>query len=525
MRGSAQTSAQQRETARAEEPSARAHRSDRRSARGWSDLWILIGSSAYLYLNLFTLRGTPFLLTGDQVFYWMDVERMMAGERIYRDFFKFTPPGTDLLYFVSFKLLGLHIWVPNLIVFALGIALTWICFRIASLFLDKFPALLAASFFLVFIYGALLNATHHSFSELGVLAAVAVLMQGRNEARLILAGVLLGAAMFFTQTRAPAAYLGFCAFFIWERWRTQSPWQTCLKRLGLLLVALLFAWACLSGYFIATTGLRELLYWQLVYSFRYKVTGAGGLGLPVDSFAWYKFSLQTQALLVYLLLPVVYAFSLWNCWNEPGGSPPLGTTRRMILTFVGLATTIEVAQSPNWLRVYCVAAPAILLLIWMASSTGKLKRILLGLMWIGLICVAGRQTWARHQQTTIATLPAGKVATAQQAAEKLEWIGQRTEPGDFIFEPAWPGVYLPLHLLSPVYAEGFAPSEETRPEFVVDAIQKLEARQVRYILWSPRLDSPAHPEADHLGPFRRFMRERYRQVWVFPDRDQVWEHK
>ena len=178
------------------------------TAMSWSDLWVLVGSSIYLYLSLFTLRGTPFLLSGDQVFYWMDAEHMMAGGRIFRDFFKFTPPGTDLLYFGVFRIFGLQIWVPNLIVLVLGVALTWVCLRVASLFMEGAHALLAAAFFLVFIYGALLNATHHLFSELVVLVAVMVLMRGTTEARILLAGLLLGAATFLTQTRGACSICG-----------------------------------------------------------------------------------------------------------------------------------------------------------------------------------------------------------------------------------------------------------------------------------------------------------------------------
>ena len=106
--------------------------------------WVIAGSGVYLYLSLFTLRGVPFLLSGDQVFYWMDSVRMMAGERIYRDFFKFTPPGTDMTYLGAFQLFGLHLWVPNLIVLVLGVLLCWVCFSIAGLFLRRSEALLAA---------------------------------------------------------------------------------------------------------------------------------------------------------------------------------------------------------------------------------------------------------------------------------------------------------------------------------------------------------------------------------------------
>jgi hypothetical protein len=146
-----------------------------------------------------------------------------------------------------------------------------------------------------------------------------------------------------------------------------------------------------------------------------------------------------------------------------------------------------------------------------------------------LICIAVQQIHSRHRdQSTVVRLPAGRVATFRQAAEKLEWIGQHTNPGDFFFQPAWPGVYLPLYLQSPVYAEAFNVTDETRPEYVTRSIEEVEARQVRYILWAQRLNAPrdpAHPESYHLTPFRDYMQKHYRMVWVFPDQDQVWERQ
>jgi Dolichyl-phosphate-mannose-protein mannosyltransferase len=459
----------------------------------------------------------------------MDAERMMAGWRIYRDFFKFTPPGTDMLYLAFFRVFGLRIWVTNLIVLLLGVALTWVCFRIAAMFLGRSHALLATSFFLVFIYGALLNATHHLFSELIVLGAVAVLMRGVNDTRMVAVGLLLGMATFFTQTRGPVAFAALVLYLLWERRRTQSSWTLLARRAGLMLVSLICSWAILSSYFIATIGLGQLWYWQVLYSMRFKVTGADALGLPGGLSGWHQFFQSGQILAVYVMLPVVYALSLWSCFRERRELTAANTERRLMLTLVGVATGLEIALSPNWLRVYCVAAPGVLLLVWMLSRTGRMQRYKLGLMWVGLICLAVQQIRTRHRdQSTLVQLPAGRVATFKQAAEKLEWVGQHTKPGDFFFQPAWPGVYLPLYLQSPVYAEAFNVTDETRPEYVTRSVDEVETRHVRYILWAPRLNAsrdPAHPESYHLTPFRDYMQNHYRQVWVFPDQDQVWERR
>ena len=107
------------------ESSARSSVQARRTVRqrtDWPLVFVLLGAATYLYLNLFALPNTPFLLSGDQVYFWMDAQRMLHGERIYLDFFQFTPPGTDLLYAALFKLFGPRVWVTNAAVLALGVA-------------------------------------------------------------------------------------------------------------------------------------------------------------------------------------------------------------------------------------------------------------------------------------------------------------------------------------------------------------------------------------------------------------------
>ena len=110
----------------------------------------------------------------------------------------------------------------------------------------------------------------------------------------------------------------------------------------------------------------------------------------------------------------------------------------------------------------------------------------------------------------------------------MSWTAQHTKPGDYFFQAGWPGVYLPLELNNPVYAESLSPFNTTIPEIVERSIGQLESRQVRYILWAPFLNSPmppGHPEVYHLMPLRDFMSKNYQKVWTFPDGDEMWERK
>lgn len=125
--------------------------------------------AGYLYLNLFLLPGTPILLNGDQVFFWMDGQRILAGELPYRDFFQFTAPGTDLFYWATFKIFGTRIWVLNGIVLLLGVVLSGIGFSVAARIMDRKRVLLATFLFATLIYSKVLNATHHWFSLFAIM--------------------------------------------------------------------------------------------------------------------------------------------------------------------------------------------------------------------------------------------------------------------------------------------------------------------------------------------------------------------
>jgi hypothetical protein len=506
----------------------------------WAEVLFVVGTCLYLYVKLFTFKGIPILLGGDQIFFWMDAKRLLLGERIYLDFFQFTPPGTDVVYFAFFKLFGPRIWVPNLIVLILGVLFGWVCFRISISFLKTSRALLAAAMFTVFIHGTLLNATHHLFSELAVLGAVAVLMRGKSWTRIALAGMLLGLATFFTQTRGPIAALAIAAWFTWDQLRAREPWFNYFRRLALLFTSLIFSWLILSSYFVATVGLGQIWKWQVDYVLHQKVAEGIGFGLP-HALSWgglsgvSKMTGDLSILFVCLVLPVVYIVTLWHCWRARGAAGPASADRPasidglVLLAFVGIVTALEMTPSLTWFRLYCVAAPGVLLFVWAAGRVAKRQRLISNLLWIGLCCFALGQTWSMHRhQFVILDAPAGTVATNPEQAEKLSWIAERTRPGDYFFQAGWPGVYLPLDLNNPVYAESLSPFNTTIPEIVERSIGQLESRQVRYILWAPFLNSPippGHPEVYHLMPLRDFMSANYQKVWTFPDGDEVWERK
>jgi len=143
------------------------------------------------------------------------------------------------------------------------------------------------------------------------------------------------------------------------------------------------------------------------------------------------------------------------------------------------------------------------------------------------VLAIGQIRTAQFRDLTIGELRRGKVAASPDTYEKLRWVNDHTAAEEFFFQAPWPGMYLPLELRNPVFLDTASTFEETRPDYIERAVQQLEARRVRYILWSPSLDgpNPLRPNIYQLEPLRSYLYSTYRRVHVFPDREEIWERK
>jgi hypothetical protein len=463
---------------------------------------------------MFKDARTPILMGGDQVFFWMDGLRLLHGEHVYRDFFQNKPPGTDLVYLGAFELLGPRIWVPNLVILVLGIAVSWLCYRISRLIMFRSRAALAAALCIAIPYGRLLNATHHWFSVLAVLGALAVLMKQRSPARIAVAGALLGAAAFFTQTRGPIAAVAIASYLTWMRFRTGERWSSWLKSQTLLFAPFLATWAALSSYYLATVGLRQLWFFQITMLYN-------EVGEHAKLFSAVTSADDLAYRIALFLLPLVYLASLWKCRKDSREVLPVHAERIALLAMVGAALFVEVTQSPNWLRLYCVAAPGVILFVWMAGNSGKLRQYAMSPLWFVAIAAPLYQVISLHRHASVITeTPAGRVAADPMAAEKLGWLTAHTKPAQFFLQAQWPGIYLPLDVRNPLFLEDVEEiSGATRLGYVESSIQQVESKRVRYVMWSPRLVWHSR------GEFREFLKNHYRIVHTFADRDEIWERQ
>jgi 4-amino-4-deoxy-L-arabinose transferase-like glycosyltransferase len=474
-----------------------------------------------LYLSLFLFPATPILLRDDQVYFWMNAQRMLHGERVYQDFFQFTPPGTDLVYFTVFKIFGPHIWVTNAMVLVLGVAVSLVCFRLARQLLERRLALLATFLFSTLIYGRLLNATHHWFSILLIMTAVAIVMEQRSLKRIAIAAALLGLATFFTQTHGIAAGAAFAAFLLWEHTTARRPWRELAVKEAMLILGFGVVLYAAYAHYLAAIGLRGIWYFQFTHVIRYLLASrAPFFGLP-EAPSWRRLTVVGPPVAVYVLLAIIYPLILIACWKHKNRDRP------MLLAFVGLSLLLEVLLNPNWLRLYAISMPAIILLIWIVGQA-RSRRYTAGLLWLATAVLAINQIWsAQFRDLTIGKLRGGKVAASPETYEKLRWVNDHTAAEEYFFQAPWPGMYLALELRNPVFLDTASTFEETRPEYIQKAIQQLEARRVRYILWSPSLDgaNPLRPRGYQLEPLRSYLHSSYQRALVFPVGEEIWERK
>ena len=494
----------------------------------WPQLLLLIGAALYLWLNLFASLHIPFLLEGDQTWFRANALRMLHGEKIYHDFFQFTPPGTDVFHLTLLKFFGLHMWVMNVAVLLVGVALCWLCFSIAKLMMEQKLAVLATALFLVLVYTRLLDATHHWFSLLAVLCAVRILMPGNTPARIVAAGALLGLASFFTQTTGASCAVALLLFLIWEGRSTGKLWRRIVGSQLVLVLAFAATISMLCAYFIAESGWKPICYMLITYPQHFVAYGDHRFfprisqlpnlrGLP-DLVAY---------LFLYALMLVIYPAVLWHCWHRRNNLAIRERAQLVLVSLVGLAVVLEMITRVNRVRIFSVSMPALILLFWVIAHARKRQAFLVTAGWIIVACFAVQQTALRYRQyQEIANLPSGKAALTAERYEHFSWLMEHTKPGDLFFQSSWPNVYFPLDLRSPAFVDGLTTNEVTRPEWVDLTIRQVEDKQVKYILCSPwlyRQFDPRHPWEDHLEPFRTYLRSHYTRVHVFSDQDEIWE--
>ncbi len=497
-------------------------------------LWFLLGGFVFLYLELFMLPYTSVLADGDQTIFLHDAMRMLEGQVIYRDFFQFTLPGTQLVYLALLKLFGLRAWIPNAMVILLGVSLTWLSMVVSSKLVDGACAFLPGLLFLTFVFRNPLDGTHHWYSTLAVMAALAVLIENRSTACLAAAGALCGLATCFTQTRGLVAVLGFAVFLLWERHQKGERWRWLLLREGCLFATFLATVGAFNAYFVWKVGLGRFLDCTVTFVLKYYSAERWNnwkiymTELPRFP-PWSNLPQLAIRLLIHVLLPLIYVLFFVRYWREAGDHPEQPWDRVMLVNIAGSFLFLGIASSPSWLRLCSVSLPALILLVWFVRCPGNLELAVLRMLWVVALFLAIVEPLMRqHHWREYLDLPTGRTAFLDpNTYDRFQWMFRRTRRSDFFFEGPYAEIYFPLGLRNPTEVHYVTPTDYTRPEQVQNVIEGLEKHQVRFILWSTSLDFPdqMRPWGYHLGPLRAYMGNHYHVVKTFGESVQIWERK
>jgi hypothetical protein len=476
------------------------------------------------YFRSFIFPNIPLLPFGDAAGFLNNGSRIVAGRLPYREYFAFLPPGIELTYALLIREFGARSWIPNLMIACLAAAAAWLMTLIAAQLMRgaviALPGLLLAGF----VLPGSLDATHHWFSTIAVMAAVLVLLDGDSFPHIAAAGLLCGIAGWYTQTKGATAVAGFVTYLILKSRQESMPARDRWLKYILLSGLALAVFAVGNLYFIRAAGLRRWLYCLVVYPLRYypsvqlnnwRVYGYGfKLGLSTIPF-----------LFVHLTVPLVYVICIVIMLRRSKNEPGEPWNKIWLLVLAGLAMFLAIASSPGWKRLATSSPPAVILLTWLLNRSGQtMAKFRIGLGAVAIVIALAGAVRIQTRRTTSLDLPIGRTAFVDSARyEEYRYAMGRTCRGQFMFGPS--PILLALQVQNPAPIDGFVPFEYTRPEQVTATIQALELNKVPLLMLHPSMftDPDSDPALDHLDPIRAYLARNYRIAATFRTGDELWE--
>lgn len=489
----------------------------------------------YLYFQSFIFPSIPIYQGEGAPIYLLEAERMLAGQWIYRDFFEFTLPGTQIFYLAAFMVFGARAWIPSATPVLLGTALAMVGVVLSKRVLNGRLVLLPGILFLAFALSSDIarDPTHHWFSCLAVMAAVALILEKRTFGRIAAAGVLCGLALLFTQNRGACAVLGIVLFLLWERFKNRQSWREfskltlCLAASSLAVVIpviAFFAWKVSLQRFVYCLVIFPLKYWHKSYWNSPDVYMAEPPSFPF----WLELPALSVWLFMHLLQPLVYFLLFARCAQQAKTQIHEPWDRLMLIGIVGLTQFMGIAFSPDWIRLCAGSLPALILFVWFIKSSRCSVWITRTVLWgFGMAILVAAPTIVQTDWHACLNSPVGQVALTDAGDyEKVRYLLARTYPGEDLFQADDANLYFVSGLRNPTEVSYLTNSPFTRPGQIRNVLDSLERRTVRFVVWCTYLDVPRrkNPEST-LDPLRKYLHAHYHLVRIFPDEkwEEIWE--
>jgi hypothetical protein len=496
-------------------------------ARTWLVLFTLLACGIFLYLEVFVLPATPRLAIGDQSIYLHNATRMLEGQIIYRDYDHFTLPGTDVLYAALFKLFGVRAWIPQAMLVLIGVVNAWLCIVISRKVLAGGTLFLPGFLFLTLPFSSYLDATHHWYSGLAAIAALAIAIEKRTVARMTWAGTLWGFGTCFSQSMV-LGVIGFALFLLWERQRSAEQRGLLLKKEAGLLGGFFATVAIFSSYFLWKAGWKRFLYYTVVFVAKYYsaeqwntwrayLRGAPSIRL------WPNWPDLAAWPFIHLLIPFIYILFVLYYWRAAPSRSDVPWERLMLINVTGLSMFLAISSAPAYNRLYTVSLPGIVLLVWFTCAFVPVKKILLPILWTAIVVLAIlKPIVTQTRWKAYLNLPTGRTVFFQpEYYEKAKWLAERTQPSDYFFGNT--SLFFALRLRNPSRVPFLSATDYSRPEEVLNVVQTLEEHRVNFVSRFPGLDDPVNNAGDHLAPLRLYLHDHYHVGKKFSNGDQFLE--
>ncbi len=503
---------------------------------GRTDLLFFPAILIFVYTQLFSLPFTPIYFDGDTLVPVSNAMRIVRGEVIYRDFFHFISPGADLYYAGLFRLFGERIWIINVTILLLTMAQVGLLWFFSKRLLTGIIAFLPPLIFLVLGFRQFsIDGSYRLMGLVFALSAAAILVERRSSPRLFLAGLFCALASFFQQPRGILAVLGIAAFLLWENYFDGFNFRSLLRSSAVLFSSFLFFALLTHGYFIWSAGAENFGYAMFGYigtsyradPFNNNTAYLSDLFVMVESVrsTGSFFSAAARTALIsgfyYLLVPYVYLVLIAVLWVRRRALDAKIFKTLVLLGLLGIFLAIGVS-APTITRVFHVAAPAIVIFVWLCSQWRPSGRLLTPAL-AALCVIAGAMIVQRQtSQKDYLEMPAGKAAFLYRPAyEKYRWIGENTTPGEALYEPHHPNFYFPFHLINPTPLFNVRDSGYTPATQVEAVVRSLETSRPRLIIW-PTMWSKSPSERasdDNLEPLWQFLQMNYVPIHTIPKYD------
>lgn len=509
------------------------------------EIIIVMLASAFAYLLVFKLPAVPFLMEGDHLIFLYDADRMLRGDAMYRDFFQFTFPGGQVVYYFLMLIFGAKYWLLSAVIVAIAAALAYLTLRISDLAIEGTASFLPAIVLIFFgfrIYG--IDGSHRMMSPVFILLALLFVARRSTVAAVAASGISCAAASFFTQQRGIIAVAAVAVFLAVESFSAGGPFRELVKKEIALAATFIIGLGAMLAFFLYSAGpdtfYRSTIEYPALYYRFHELNSYGVFWLDLaktfDPATGSQITAKLAAIFYSFIVPAVpvvffavYLFRRgrhrWPYWRVP------------MLLAIASALLFLGTTAPSQNRIYQVSAPSLILLFWLLARWLKERpRFELfaaaavgGLLLLGAFQAVRMQTHWPHVEFD---LPAGRVAAIDgPVADRYRWLAQNTRPGDHFFELAEPFIYFPLQLRNPTRIPAVFMTELSRPEHIADVLNGLELHKPRYILWENQYIRPHGQRAsgDHTGPLSDYVNANYQPVgepYIVDGREtQIWERR